>query len=240
MKIVVDKVVVEYNGRVVLDNISFHLDKGVHVLLGPNGSGKTTLLKLLAGLIKPKKGIVLINGSIPWKTKRSELARIVGYVWQNPYYGFIESRVIDEIRFILETTGVKGDWFIVEKLVPKKLFERDPFTLSGGEARRVSLASVLVADQDIWLLDEPFSNLDNNGVKDLVEVIEYGRKRGKTIVIATHHVLYADLVNPDTLLLLDKGRLVTYGDWGKAVDNVLEKHGIIPRGVLCGESLHGS
>ncbi|WFO74853.1 ABC transporter ATP-binding protein [Desulfurococcaceae archaeon MEX13E-LK6-19] len=240
MEVIVNRVTVDYNGKRALDNISFSLGEGVHILLGSNGSGKTTLLKVLAGLIKPTQGVVKINGIIPWSISRKKLARIVGYVWQNPYYGFVEARVIDEIKFILEATGAEGNWFIVEKLVPRELFERDPFTLSGGEARRVSIASVLVADQDVWLLDEPFANLDNKGVNDLIEVIDYGRRRGKTIIIATHHVLYADMVEPDTLLLLDNGRLVLTGDWSSATDDVLMKHRVMPRGVLCGENIQRS
>lgn len=153
-------------------------------------------MKTIAGLVKPTKGKVVVNGIVPWKYDRRRLATVVGYVWQNPYYGFIESRVIDEVRFILDVTGTKGDWYIVKKLVPKELWNRDPFTLSGGEARRVSTASVLVADQPIWLLDEPFSNLDSKGIKDLIDIVNYGRGKGKTIIIATHHILYADLLSP--------------------------------------------
>ncbi|MEM3163561.1 MAG: ABC transporter ATP-binding protein, partial [Desulfurococcaceae archaeon] len=143
---------VGYAHRKVITGLSKEFKEGVYVIIGHNGAGKTTLLKAIAGIVKPSKGVVLIDGVNIAKASRREAAKLVGYVWQNPYYGFVEPRVIDELSLILRLTGLKGDWSIVELLMGPELYYRNPFTLSGGEANRVSIASVLIADQPVWLL----------------------------------------------------------------------------------------
>ncbi len=218
----------------LLANIFLQLGEGIHVLLGANGSGKTTLLKTIAGLIKPLNGKILVNDQEPYRLKRREAAKIIGYTWQNPYYGFIEAKVIDEIRFILRTTGLEGDWEIVEMLVDKKLYDRDPYTLSGGEAKRVSLASVLVADQPIWLLDEPFNELDYEGTIALIEIIKRARKKNKLVIISTHLVTLLDNVKPDKYLLIKKNKRLEIGDWKQLDDDKLSSAGVLTRRIICG------
>ncbi|MEM1916823.1 MAG: ABC transporter ATP-binding protein, partial [Ignisphaera sp.] len=180
----VRNIVVEFSGKTILKNISLDISKGLHLLLGRNGSGKTTLLKTISALVKPTQGFVKVYGKDIHKLSRKEIAKLVGYVWQNPYAGFVEASVEDEIRFSSRVLGVDLNMDIVEMLVPRHIIDRDPFTLSGGEAKRVSIASVLAIDQPVWLLDEPFDYLDSEGVEAVVNVVKYGLERGKTIVIA--------------------------------------------------------
>ncbi|MCC6056706.1 MAG: energy-coupling factor ABC transporter ATP-binding protein, partial [Desulfurococcaceae archaeon] len=175
-------VVVRLGGRDVLKGVTASFEPGVHVVLGRNGAGKTTLLRAIAGLVK-FDGEVRVLGKSVRGLGRRELARLVAYCWQNPYYGFIEATVEDEVRAILRILGVEGDWRVAELLVPKELMGRDPATLSGGEAKRVSMASMLVADQPVWLLDEPFTYLDREGVEAVAKLIEYARKKGKTVIV---------------------------------------------------------
>ena len=232
--ITAENLAIGYQDKLLLQNISFTLKPGLHVLLGANGSGKTTLLKTIAGLIKPIKGKILVDGLEPHRLRRKEAARLIAYTWQNPYYGFIEARVEDEIKFILRTTGVEGDWSIVEKLVPEELMDRDPFTLSGGEAKRVSLASVLVADQPVWLLDEPFNELDSDGIEKLFEIIRDARSRGKTIVVATHLVTLMDALSPDNYLLITRDKTIAMGEWNMLTDEMLEESNVLSRRMICG------
>lgn len=234
-EIVAEDLSIGYRGdRPVLQNIFFKIRSGIHVLLGANGSGKTTLLKTIAGLLSPLKGKVVVNGVEPYRLKRREAAKLIAYTWQNPYYGFIEARVIDEVKFILRTTGLKGNWEIVEKLVPEELYERNPYTLSGGEAKRVSIASVLVGDQDIWLLDEPFNELDYEGVCSLLEILKNARRRGKLIVISTQLVSLLDQLKPDKYLLITRDRKLVINEWDKLSDNELVSAGVLPRSMICG------
>jgi energy-coupling factor transport system ATP-binding protein len=226
-------VVVRLGGRDVLKGVTASFEPGVHVVLGRNGAGKTTLLRAIAGLVK-FYGEVRVLGKSVRGLGRRELARLVAYCWQNPYYGFIEATVEDEVRAILRILGVEGDWRVTELLVPRELMGRDPATLSGGEAKRVSMASMLVADQPVWLLDEPFTYLDREGVEAVAKLIEYARKKGKTVIVTLHEVFYASLVKPDTFIALDSGAVVASGRWGELSDKTLNSIGLVPRGCsLC-------
>ncbi len=223
---------VYYGTKSALRGVSAEFTPGVHVILGRNGAGKTTLLRAIAGLVDFKGEITVASENVK-KLRRRDLARLVGYCWQNPYYGFIEATVREELRAILDSLRVSGDWRVVEILVPEDLLERDPATLSGGEAKRVSLASILIADQPVWLLDEPFTYLDRDGVKAVVELVEHGRRRNKTIIVAVHEVFYASLLKPDTYIVLNNGVVTSSGAWSTLSDSVLEDAGVIPRGEIC-------
>lgn len=214
----------------LLKNLDFKLTDGVYVLLGANGSGKSTLLKTIAGLLPPLQGEVNVNGFKPYTMKRKDAAKLIGYVWQNPFHGFVEPTVEREILFISRQTGCEVNWKLIHKLVPLELFERSPFTLSGGEAKRVSLASVIALDQPIWLLDEPFNELDFSGVKVFTSIINYARARGKIVVVMTHYPGLADLVKPDYYLLINRlsGELLM-DKWGNLSDEELIKNEVIPR-----------
>jgi energy-coupling factor transport system ATP-binding protein len=223
---------VKLNGKEVLKNISTTFDPGVHVVLGRNGAGKTTLLRAVAGLVN-FSGEVRILGRSLKELKRKEASMLIGYCWQNPYYGFIEATVEDELKSILKILRVDGDWNVVELLVPKDLMERDPVTLSGGEAKKVSIASMLVADQPIWLLDEPFTYLDRDGVEAITKLVEYGRWKGKTIIVTLHEVYYASMINPDTFTILNSGSIVASSNWKLVSDEVLRRAGLVTRGEVC-------
>jgi len=95
----VEDVTVELSGLVVLRDIYLNLEPGLHVVLGKNGSGKSTLLKTMAGLVKPVKGRVLVRGINVHSLPRREAVKLIGYTWQNPYAGFVEATVRDELEF---------------------------------------------------------------------------------------------------------------------------------------------
>ena len=227
-----------FGNKVVLRNITTSFGSGVHIVLGRNGAGKTTFLRALANLVK-FDGDVLVGGRSIKSFSRKEIAKLIGYCWQNPYYGFIEVTVEDEIKAITRILGVDGNWEVVELLVPKELMGRDPSTLSGGEAKRVSMASILVADQPIWLLDEPFTYLDRDGVEAIIKLVNYGRRRGKTIIVTLHEIFYASLLKPDTYTIIDGGIVKFSGKWNSLSDDELIESGLVPRGVIC-DSVCGS
>ncbi|MEM4476601.1 MAG: energy-coupling factor ABC transporter ATP-binding protein, partial [Desulfurococcaceae archaeon] len=156
------------------------------------------------------------------------------YVWQNPYYGFVEPRVIDELSLILRLTGLKGDWSIVELLMGPELYYRNPFTLSGGEAKRVSIASVLIADQPVWLLDEPFDYLDGEGVRAVMKLINYGRQRNKVIIIATVNTGFISALRPNLVIIMRRGSIVYEAPYHELSEAVLNDNNVPPRDLLCG------
>ncbi|MGC9009726.1 MAG: ABC transporter ATP-binding protein [Sulfolobales archaeon] len=230
----IEKLSVKLGGQIILRNIDLELREGIYLLTGRNGSGKTTLMKTIAGLIKNYEGEIYVNNKNLRDLSRKEIASLIGYVWQNPYHGFIEARVIDEIMLIKKILKLdKYDKELMEALVDPLLLERDPFTLSGGEAKRVSIASILIADQPIWLLDEPFDYLDLHSTQKLSQIISSKRDR-KIVVISTTHLCFLNFIDPDTIILLDRGEISFVGNVKELKDEVLDKTGVIGRREICG------
>jgi len=225
---------VKLNGNIILRNINLKfVGPGLYFVLGRNGSGKSTLLRALARLI-PFEGEIILNGVDITKYRRRELSRIIGYVWQNPFYGFFESTVEREIKFILKNIGSEENNTRFKELI--EYFEvgdflrRSPFTLSGGEAKRVCICSVLVADQQIYLLDEPEGELDYRGLEKLVNFIESESKR-KLVIVATHNTLLAHKMRRtiNKIFIVHNGIVV--GEFGPEVlvnKEFLAEVGIVP------------
>lgn len=183
---------VSLNGHHILKDINLQFSgPNLFFILGANGSGKSTLLRALAGLI-PFSGRILINGKDMGSFNRKDLTKTIGYVWQNPLYGFFEENVQREIIFILKNLNLPYDNAddIIKFFSIEHLLNRSPFTLSGGEAKRVSISSVIVADQPIILFDEPESEMDLAGLERILEYIVLNTRR-KLIIVATHNPLIA-------------------------------------------------
>jgi len=232
--ILVEDVTIAYNGQTVIRNINLEFKPGLHIVLGRNGSGKSTLLKTIAGLLKPLKGRVLISGRDIHRLPRKEAVKLVGYTWQNPYAGFVETTVRDELEFTSRVSGVPLKQEIVELLVPRSLMNKNPFNLSGGEAKRVSIASILAIDQPVWLLDEPFDYLDAEGVESLIKIINYGLTENKTIIIASANLAYLHMLEGSQVLVLSSGEIVFRGSLRDLNNSSLKEHGIPTRILMCG------
>lgn len=230
----IQNITVKFLEKIILNNITLTIDEGLHLVLGKNGSGKTTLLKTIAALIKPVKGFVKIYGKNIHTLPRKDIAKLIGYVWQNPYAGFVETTVEDEIVFSSRLTKTNLNRELVEMLVPKHLIDRDPFTLSGGEAKRVAIASVLSLDQPIWLLDEPFDYLDSNGVEAVVKIIKYGLMRNKIVIISSTRVEFVNLLKPKTIIVLDNGGIAYRGNLDSISGKILESFGVLSKEMICG------
>jgi energy-coupling factor transport system ATP-binding protein len=232
--ILVEDVTLAYNGQTVIRDINLEFKPGLHIVLGRNGSGKSTLLKTIAGLLKPLKGRVLISGRDIHRLPRKEAVKLVGYTWQNPYAGFVETTVRDELEFTSRVSGVPLKQEIVELLVPRSLMNKNPFNLSGGEAKRVSIASILAIDQPVWLLDEPFDYLDAEGVESLIKIINYGLTENKTIIIASANLAYLHMLEGSQVLVLSSGEIVFRGSLRDLNNSSLKEHGIPTRILMCG------
>jgi energy-coupling factor transport system ATP-binding protein len=232
--ILVEDVTIAYNGQTIIRDINLEFKPGLHIVLGRNGSGKSTLLKTIAGLLKPLKGRVLISGRDIHRLPRKEAVKLVGYTWQNPYAGFVETTVRDELEFTSRVSGVPLKQEIVELLVPRSLMNKNPFNLSGGEAKRVSIASILAIDQPVWLLDEPFDYLDAEGVESLIKIINYGLTENKTIIIASANLAYLHMLEGSQVLVLSSGEIVFRGSLRDLNNSSLKEHGIPTRILMCG------
>ncbi len=202
-------------GEPVLEDITFTVGKGDFVgLVGPNGSGKTTLAKLMIGLygLKPPSEIdfFLPDGKII--RERDKISKKCGYVFQNPEHQFIEENVFDELAYGLKIAKYGQDaiksktWDMLGLLGLKGLSASSPFNLSQGQKRKLSVASILIMDHDLLILDEPTFGLDFAATTMLMELLSDYNRKGKTIIIITHDM---NIIFKYTsrVLVLYKGRL---------------------------------
>ncbi|WP_297498090.1 tungstate ABC transporter ATP-binding protein WtpC [Thermococcus sp.] len=202
-----------------LRDISFTVSEGEYfIILGPSGAGKTVLLEVIAGLISPDSGRILLNGIdiTEWPPERRGLA----YVPQN-YALFPHMSVHDNIAFGLRLRKLpkaeieKRVKEIVEVLGIENLLKRKPRTLSGGEQQRVALARALVTEPPLILLDEPFANLDVQTRGRLInEMKRWKKELGFTALHVTHFFEEAVSLGDRVGVMLD-GRLVQVGDVGE-------------------------
>jgi len=182
--------------------------------MGPNGAGKTTLVKHFNGLLKPTTGEVLVNGISTRNVSVAKLARNVGFVFQNPDHQLFSETVEDEIAFALHNFGFEDA--VIEKQVDWALNLLDvvqyrktsPFMLSGGERKRVALASILAWDPQMIILDEPTIGQDHHQKEKLQQFILQLNKQEKTVVVVTHDVEFVAECNPRVILMREGTILV--------------------------------
>jgi len=204
-----------YPGNIrALDGISMEIFEGEFLaIIGQNGSGKTTLVKHFNGLLNPSKGEVRVAGKDTKGKKVSELARVVGYVFQNPDHQIFADTVEEEVAFGPVNLGIPGEKiskFVKEALGDVGLtgYERcDPFSLSKGERQRVAIASVLAARPRVLILDEPTTGLDYKEQRSIMELLKRLNQKGHTIIIVTHS-LWVVAEYAMRVLVLDKGKVV--------------------------------
>lgn len=176
-------------GAPVLSGVELALHAGERIgLVGPNGSGKSTLGRLLVGLLRPTSGRVRLDGHDPARLAPRELAGLAGYVFQDPEAGFLTDTVADEVALGLPPSARSAAGALMERLrLPLEVFgARSPYRLSGGEARRLSLACTLVRNPALLVLDEPTFGQDRLGYQGLVEILRERLAAGSCLIAATH------------------------------------------------------
>ena len=187
-------------------------------ILGQNGSGKSTLARLLNGLLQPTEGSVLVAGQDTRDASIEQLAKIVGYVFQNPDHQIFAETVWDEVAFGARNVGCVGNDCTVHVsealkavgLDAGKSQNLDPFSLSKGERQRVAVASVLATRPKILIFDEPTTGLDWEETDRMMEMIHHLHHQGHTIVMITHTLRLA-AAYASRCLLMKEGRLIGDG-----------------------------
>lgn len=219
-----------------LKGVSLTIKDGEFVaIMGQNGAGKTTLVKHFNALLKPTKGQVLVDGADTTKTSVATLSRNVGFVFQNPDHQLFSETVEEEIAFALKNFGFKQE--IIEKRTTWALNllgltqyrKTSPFMLSGGERKRVALASVLAWDPKMLILDEPTIGQDHEQKEKLRQFILQMRTQGRTVIAVTHDVEFVAECNPRVVLMQD-GRIIADGE-AKTIltdQSVLTQASIVP------------
>lgn len=205
-----------YAGRdaPALDQLSLSVAAGERVaVLGANGSGKTTLVLHLNGLLEAQVGDVVVGGLRVEPANLRELRRRVGLVFQDANDQLFSSTVRDDVAFGPANLGVRGDELsrtvdqALASVGAEMLADRTPHHLSGGERRRAALATVLAMRPGLLALDEPTSDLDPAGRRELAEVLS---RIEATQLIVTHDLPFALACCPRALII-DRGRLVADG-----------------------------
>jgi energy-coupling factor transport system ATP-binding protein len=221
-----------YSGNVqALKEVNLTINQGDYVaIMGENGAGKTTLVKHFNGLLRPREGKILFEGEDISRKSVAELSKDIGLVFQNPDDQLFEESVEKEISFALYNFGVKEpqiekrvDWAL--NLLDLSTYRtKSPFTLSGGERKRVALASVLAWDPEVLVLDEPTIGQDYGQKERLRHFLMQLRTQGKTVIVVTHDVEFVAESQPH-IVLMAGGRVVTEGSTKEIMVNteVLEQ-----------------
>ena len=204
---------------VALRGINLKIDRGEFIgIIGHTGCGKTTLLQLLNGLLEPTSGQIFIEEIDIHRNKKKlkEVRKKIGLSFQYPENQFFEENIAKEIAF-----GPKNMGIVEEQLEQriktslemvdmdyKSYKDRSPFSLSGGEMRRVAIASILAIDPEMIILDEPTASLDPQSCSKLLSVIvNLYNKYDKTVVMVSHNMeIMAELTK--RIIVMEKGRIV--------------------------------
>lgn len=203
-----------------LKEISFRVEDGEFVgIMGHTGCGKSTLIQLIAGLLTPGEGQILIDGkdiSGPGYD-REELRRTLGIVFQYPESQLFETTVEKDVAFALKHLDLSKEektervrWALEAVGFRLEWTGKSPLSLSGGEKRRVAIAGVLAARPRILIFDEPLAGLDPSGRLEFLELAARLNRQGTTILMVSHD---ADALcgYADRILVLDRGRLSAQG-----------------------------
>ncbi|MBR0138628.1 MAG: ABC transporter ATP-binding protein, partial [Erysipelotrichaceae bacterium] len=223
----------------VLRDINVKIEKGkVYGVIGQNGAGKTTFCAVLRGFApsfyKGKlEGEVLLEGKNIIEYG-GEISTRIGYVFQNPFTQIsgVKDTVYEEVCYGLENFGVPVDEIdrrvmeVMKTTNIESLALRNPFQISGGQMQRVALASVIVLEPDVLIIDEPTSQLDPDGTESVFEVIKAMKEKHKTIILVEHKIdLIAEYA--DEVIAFKDGRIIANGP----TEEVLSDMSLLEEGV---------
>ena len=236
MRLEVKGVRFSYKSAPVLKDVCLEVGDGEMVsLVGPNGSGKTTLLKCIARILKPKKGVILLNGDELGKISSKELARILGYVPQSSPSSFpltvFETVLLGRKPYIRWRLSRRDKDIVLNTL---RLMELDGLALrmfnelSGGERQKVLIARALAQEPEVLLLDEPTSSLDLRHQIEVLQLIsDIVRERKLAAIMAIHDLNLASMFS-DKIIMLKEGKIYAAGKGEEVLnpENIWEVYGV--------------
>lgn len=222
MSIKTQSVTHAYSGGIVaVKDVTLEIHAGELIaIMGENGAGKTTIVKHFNGLLKPTKGIVLVNGIDTRRIHSAKLSLKVGMVFQNPDHQIFLKTVSAEIAFGLDRFNIyklqskQRVAEIAKRMNIEEILDQSPFTLSVGDRKRVALASVLAWNPDIFVLDEPTVGQDALLKAKLRQLILTLHEEGKTVILITHDVEFAAELKP-RIIMMREGRIIADGPAAK-------------------------
>jgi manganese/iron transport system ATP-binding protein len=222
---------VRYNGRVALENITFHLHEGERVaVVGPNGAGKSTLFKVVAGVMQPNSGEVTIFGTRP----RGHVC--IGYIPQRSQVDWNFPVTVADVVMMGRSAKLgpfnwphKKDWEFVyhalETVDLANLASRQIGQLSGGQQQRMFIARALTQEAELMLMDEPLTGLDTPSQEGILELLDRLKKEKVTVMVATHDLDQA-ATHFDRIMLLNH-RIIAFGEPKSVMqtDHLLKAYG---------------
>ncbi|NBI07420.1 ABC transporter ATP-binding protein [Senegalia massiliensis] len=220
MKLIIDNITMKYKDKIAVENFTVKLDKGVYGFLGPNGSGKTTLMRVLADLLRPTKGRILLNDR-DISTMGDDYRDILGYLPQS--FGFYKSftahkfmMYIAALKGIDQSKALKKVDELLELVNLKEHCKRKIGKFSGGMKQRIGIAQALINDPKILILDEPTAGLDPKErirFRNLISEIS----KDRIVLLSTHIVSDIEYIAKE-VILIKEGKLLGID----SPDNILE------------------
>lgn len=199
-------------GKDIVKKINLTIqEKETVVIMGKNGSGKSTLGKLISGIIKPKKGKILMDDlDMADKKNKKAIRKKIGIVFQNPENQIIFNNVADEVSFALKDLDEKEVKQRIEasleKVHMKHKSEEDLYELSLGQKQRVVIGEVLAKQPKYIVFDEPTTMIDSKGKEEIYHIVEDLKKEGYTILYITN--VAEEMLLADRIILLQEGQIV--------------------------------
>lgn len=206
-----------------IDNVNLSVDKGELIgIIGHTGSGKSTLIQHFNGLLRSHGGKVIVDGKDIWSKKNKKNIRqvrfAVGLCFQYPEYQIFEESIYKEIAFGPKQMGLDADEIdrrIRESIdfvgISPTILDKSPFDLSGGQKRRVAIASILAMEPSVLVLDEPCAGLDPKGREAVLRLIQdYQHSKGNTVILVSHSMEDVAKIC-GRVLVMNKGTLAMQG-----------------------------
>ncbi|MGG7098578.1 energy-coupling factor ABC transporter ATP-binding protein [Clostridium sardiniense] len=237
-----ENVYFSYKDKIALRDINIEIKEGESVaLIGPNGCGKSTLLKILNGILNLEEGKYIFDDDDITEKKLNDTTfsksfhKRIGFIFQNSNAQLFCSTVYDEVAFGPRQMGLREEQVqsrvndCLELLNIKDLKEREPYNLSGGEKKRVAIASVLSLNPEILVLDEPLNEIDPKGKKFIRELLIKLNESGKTIICSTHEFGYIKGVFKRGIVFSEDNHIIKDDDFEKILEDIdfLEKNNIL-------------
>ncbi len=223
------------DGTQALKKINITIRRGESIaIMGKNGAGKTTLIRTLNGLIRPTRGNIYIDKKNINSSSIATLSKNIGIIFQNPYHQLFANSVEEEIRFSLKSLNLSKDKIqlktnkVLKNFDLEKYRERSPLNLSGGESKKLAIASIVCRDPGILIFDEPTLGQDAKEIEFFINLINNERKKGKTIIIITHNIEFTFKYIPRTILMAD-GKIIADGPTKKVLNSefLVEKTSLV-------------
>jgi len=196
----------------IIKEISLEINKGECIaIVGKNGSGKSTFAKLLAGIMKPTKGDILID-DINTRDKKNyiNLRKKVGIVFQNPENQIIFNNIEDELSFALKNLKLNDTDLRIEEALKKVKIDKNKIgeldELSLGQKQKITIAGVLAVNPDYIVFDEPTTMIDSEGKEAVYKIIKNLKENGYTIIYITNNT--EEIMLADKIMILDDGKIV--------------------------------